>query len=45
MWLSSSIANPWPGDLVAMLISVAVALAFLKPIIRVLGWWRVPFLV
>ena len=30
MWLSPYIANPWLVDLVAMLISFAVALAFLK---------------
>ena len=30
MWLSPYIANPWLADLVAMLISFAVALAFLK---------------
>jgi phytol kinase len=30
MWLSPYIANPWLADLIAMLISFAVALAFLK---------------
>ena len=40
MWLSSSIPNPWLTDLVAMLISFAVALAFLKlnDLIARRGW-------
>jgi len=40
MWLSPYIANPWLVDLIAMLISVAVALAFLKlnDLIARRGW-------
>jgi phytol kinase len=40
MWLSPHIANPWLVDLIAMLISFAVALAFLKLNDRVArrGW-------